>query len=77
MAELDIPRELVERLRRIAEREQRPVDDLVADLLALYAARQQGAAAALDAMEGMFDDALTDLSTSVRETMRSYYARKA
>ena len=32
MAELDIPRELVERLRRIAEREQRPVDDLVRDL---------------------------------------------
>ena len=76
MSDLDIQTDLMDRLRAIAERENRPLDDLVADLLALYDARQMSAVDTLDAMDGMFEDDITDLSATVRDTMRAYYTHK-
>ena len=77
MAELDIQSDLIERLRAIAQRENRTVDDVITELLAMYDAHQSQADDALEAMDGMFDDDISDLSTTVRETMRTYYENKS
>ena len=84
MADLIIPDELAERLRVVAQRENRPVEEVLAELLELYTTQsgtfqkdvEQSPADPLAAMEGMFDDAVTDLSTTVRETMDAYYRNK-
>ena len=57
--------QLIQRLQRLAARENRPIEDLLQALLDQYTSRLD----ALEAMDGMFDDDITDLSTSVRETM--------
>lgn len=84
MTDLIIQDELAERLRVIAQRENRPVEEVLAELLELYAVQsqdlqkevRQSPADSLAAMEGMFDDDVTDLSTTVRETMGDYYSKK-
>lgn len=72
MTTLVIPDNLAERLRHVAQQENRPLEDVLASLLDLYA-RQADAFAAMD---GMFDDDVPDLSSSVRETMSDYYRKK-
>ena len=72
MTTLVIPDSLAERLRHVAQQENRPLEDVLASLLDIYA-RQADAFAAMD---GMFDDDVTDLSTSVRDTMTDYYRKK-
>lgn len=72
MPKLVIEEHLAERLQDLAKRENRPVEELVASLLDLYAAQ----ADSLAAMDGMFDDNVGDLSATVRETMASYYKRE-
>jgi len=57
--------ELIERLQRLVARENRPIEELLLTLLDQYTSRLD----AIEAMDGMFDDDITDLSTSVRETM--------
>lgn len=84
MTDLIIQDELAERLRVIAQRENRPVEEVLAELLELYAVQsqdlqkevRQSPADSLAAMEGVFDDDVTDLSTTVRETMGDYYSKK-
>jgi hypothetical protein len=68
---LNIPDDLVKRLQTIAQNENRPVDAVLSDLIDLYTARDP-----LMMMDGMFDDDLTDLSTTVRETMETFYKNK-
>ncbi|HLE82252.1 MAG TPA: hypothetical protein VJA25_13325 [Dehalococcoidia bacterium] len=72
MAQLVIEQELADRLREIARRENRRVEEILASLLDLYTAQSD----LLTAMDGMFDDEVTDLSTTVRETMDTYYKRE-
>jgi hypothetical protein len=72
MSQVVIEHDLAERLQEIARRENRPVEAVLASLLDLYAA-QSGA---LEALDGAFDDDVTDLSTTVRETMSGYYEKK-
>jgi hypothetical protein len=82
MADLIIHTELAERLRAIAEREQRQVEDVLADLVTQYESQAQDdpaeeeRAKARAEMAGMFDVDITDLSTTVRETMEAYYRNK-
>ncbi len=84
MAELIIHDWLAERLRAIAQREHRPVEEVLTDLLERYDAQaddtrtetDQLALDPLAALEGMFDDDITDLSTSIRKTMAAYYGGK-
>ncbi|MCK6581231.1 MAG: hypothetical protein L6Q98_24330 [Anaerolineae bacterium] len=64
--------QLAQRLSELAERENRTIDDLVRTWLDQYVHREQS----LAAMEGMFDDDVSDLSTSVRETMSNFYQRR-
>ncbi len=72
MTTLVIPDSLAERLRHVAQRENRPLEDVLASLLDMYA-RQADAFAVMD---GMFDDDVPGLSSSVRETMSDYYRKK-
>jgi hypothetical protein len=82
MADLIIHTKLAERLRAIAEREQREVEEVLADLVAQYEsqsethATDEDRAKALAEMAGMFDVDITDLSTTVNETMEAYYRNK-
>jgi hypothetical protein len=68
MTTLILPDDLAERLHALARRENRPVEEVLSTLLDIYTASDP-----LTAMDGMFDDEITDLSTSVRETMNRYY----
>lgn len=64
--------QLARRLQELAARENRPIEEILQMLLDRYTDRAE----ALKAMDGMFDDEVTDLSASVRETMSSYYQRR-
>jgi hypothetical protein len=72
MSQVVIENDLAERLQEIALRENRPIEEILTSLLDLYAAQTD----ALVAMDGTFDDEVTDLSSTVRETMDSYYQKK-
>jgi hypothetical protein len=84
MTTLIIEDELAAQLTEIAADENRPVTDVLRSLLELYSALPKDtglsmpsmtANEALEAMDGMFDDDVTDLSTTVRETMSAYLKR--
>jgi hypothetical protein len=80
MTTLMIKDELAAELEHLSEREQRPLDDLLQSMLDMYKTLPQlptkEANEALDAMCGMFDDDVTDLSSTVRETMDAFYREK-
>lgn len=72
MAQLTIEEGLAERLKDVARQENRPVEEVLASLLDLYAAQSDS----LDAMDGMFEDDVSDLSATVRDTLDTYYKRE-
>jgi hypothetical protein len=77
MADLTIRDDLAKRLREIAQQEQRSVDEVLGAMIDHY--RDADSAAGSDPVEafiGAFDDEVSDLSTTVRETMQTYYRRK-
>ena len=85
MTNLIIEDEVAAKLAQIAADEKRPVTDVIRSLLKLYSLEYESsdviklpvtANEALAAMDGMFDDDVTDLSTTVRETMAAYYQKK-
>jgi hypothetical protein len=67
VSQLVIESDLAERLQDLARRENRPVEAILASLLDLYTTQSD----ALAAMDGAFDDDVTDLSTS-RPPHRDY-----
>jgi hypothetical protein len=78
MVAIVIHEELAERLHAIARRENRTVEDVLSDLLDRYAAQpdmsvDESLVDPLAAMIGMFDDDITDLLSTVRETMDACY----
>lgn len=77
MSELIIHDELAERLQSIARYENRSVEEVISSLLALYLEHPGlSPADSLAALDGMFDDDITDLSTTSREVMADYYRKK-
>jgi hypothetical protein len=84
MTTLIVDDKLASQLQEIADDENRPVEDILRSLLELYAAlpknitpgAQRTRDEMLAAMDGMFDDDVTDLSTTVRGTMAAYYQKK-
>lgn len=72
MISLTVSEDLAERLQRIAQQENRPVEEILETLLDLYLRQSD----ALAQMDGMFEDEATNLSTSVRETMRNFYQQQ-
>lgn len=72
---------LVETLEELAKAENRPLTDLLWQMFKVYTSEStsptpQEREEALRAMAGMFDDDVTDLSETVRETMDAYYRKK-
>jgi len=68
--------DIAERLEKLAEREQRPLSALLEDFvteLENQAAKRVAADEAFVSMFGMFDDDVTDMSTTVRETLDKYF----
>ena len=84
MTILTIKDDLAAQLDKIAQTEQRSVDEVLRSALELYASLPQDNGTkvpmtsneALASMDGMFDDDITDLSTTVRKTMSTYYKKK-
>jgi hypothetical protein len=84
MTILTIKDDLAAQLDKIAQTEQRSVEDVLRSALDLYASLPQDMGTkvpmtsneVLESMDGMFDDDITDLSTTVRETMSAYYKKK-
>ncbi len=85
MKELVIADDLAEQLEAIAERENSSVERLLCSLVEFYmthhtqpteATERPTREEALEAFIGMFDDNITDMSTTVRETMEAYYRNK-
>ena len=83
MTTLIIEDELATQLSKIAKNEQRSVEEVLRSALDLYSSipqheklKSKTSKEALLAMDGMFDDDITDLSTTVRETMAAYYKKK-
>jgi hypothetical protein len=77
MTELLIPDDLVERLQAIAQRENRPVEAVLESLLEQYEQTEPPSMPdALEAYVGSLDTDLTDLSTTVRETMAEFYRKR-
>ncbi len=79
MINIALPDELAKRLEEIAQREKLPV----ADLIASWIEQEETDTAIEDADDdpitsiiGIYDDDITDLSTTVRETLQKYYQEK-
>lgn len=86
MTDLPLPDELVTRLRALADREQRPVEEVVANLLDYYEPElpletetelsddETPSPDPLVGLVGLLDEYTqeTDLSTTVRETLKQY-----
>lgn len=60
---------LTERIKAIAKRKGRTPEDLLRELLDEYEARQKQTHDPIEDFIGAFDDDVTDLSTTVRETL--------
>ena len=65
---------LTERIEAIAKREGRTPDDLLASLLDTYESHQV-ATSSVDQFIGAFDDDVTDMSVTVRETLRKKFEK--
>ncbi len=67
--------DLTQRLQTIAEREGRSPEAILQELLDAYEQRPSGEAPKdpLENFIGAFDDDVTDLSTTVRETLRQKF----
>lgn len=79
MQPLLIDEALAEQIKATARAQNVSVDDFLRQLLQAYIASGLASAQseeAFAAMDGMFDDEVTDLSVTVRETMEAYYREK-
>jgi hypothetical protein len=72
-----LPDELARRLEEIARRENRPLAEVIASMVEQYAVPPaEEMDDFVDPIIGIFDDDVTDLSTTVRETMDDYWRKK-
>ena len=79
MVDLTIDDDIAERLRRIAEQENRPMGAVLRSLLDLYPTLPDQPPPEHDPLDdfiGAFDDDVPDISSTVRETMEAYYRQK-
>lgn len=79
MINIALPDELAKRLEEIARREKRPVADLIASWIEQEETDttiEDAADDPITSIIGIYDDDITDLSTTVRETLQKYYQEK-
>jgi hypothetical protein len=74
MATLVLPEQLVHKLQDIARKENRPIEDVVSSMVETYTLAGEDP---IDAIVGVFDDDITDLSATVRETIHEHFRRKS
>jgi hypothetical protein len=72
-----LPDELAQRLAEIARREKRPLAEVIASMVERYPVPPaEDIENFVDPIIGIFDDDVTDMSTTVRETMDAYWRKK-
>jgi hypothetical protein len=84
MVMINIPENLAKVIEKAAQRENRSLDELAVSVLEEHfpveAADETPDASegvsALDALMGLFDDDVTDMSSNVKEHLREYYRNK-
>lgn len=79
MTNLAIPDDLAEKIQEIAEQENLSIAEFLAGLIKDYSVQsqeQQRRNEALLTSVGMFDDDITDLSSTVRETMDEFWRKR-
>ena len=84
MAIIHISEKVARAIEAVAKRENRPLDDVAGEVLEDHFLPESSSEPEesaedvnpLDAIMGMFDDDVTDMSTTVKETMREYYKNK-
>jgi hypothetical protein len=83
MVMINIPDDIAQELKAMAERKNRPIDEIAASYIRdgissekIEETHSQEAVHPLDSILGMLDDDVTDMSTTVKETMREYYKNK-
>lgn len=78
MTTLKFPDDLAKRLEDFARRENRSVADVVASWLDEHAPEdtEPKKAPNWDLILGVYDDDVTDMSTTVRETLQKYFQEK-
>jgi predicted transcriptional regulator len=75
MSDLVISDALAQRLQEIAAKENRPVEAVLQAMVEQYTQRQSRKVALL-AIDGMFDDNVTDLSTITSNDVKQFYRKK-
>jgi hypothetical protein len=79
MINIQLPDEIARRLEIVARLENRSVEEVVASMVEQYTPQPYSQAesdAAFEAIFGIFDDDVTDMSTTVRETLHKYFQEK-
>lgn len=78
MVSITLPDELARRLAEVARRENRPVETVALEILEQHVPSQDEVEQGPDwgLILGVFDDDITDMSTTVKETLRNYYKDK-
>ncbi len=78
MANLTIDAEILQRLQEIAKQEKRPVNEVLRSMVEQYPEKSTTSTSveALLAMDGMFDDDITDLSSITKEDVMEAYRKK-
>ncbi len=77
MVTITLPDELVHRLEEISRHENRSLAEIVATMTEQYRpAETPGETPDWDMILGVYEDDVTDMSTTVRETMKKYYQEK-
>ena len=79
MINISLPDDIAKRLEEVTKFENRPVDEIVASMVQQYTPQQHSqeeSDVAWDSILGIFDDDVTDLSMTVRETMHKYFHDK-
>lgn len=79
MENLLLPEHLIQKLEDIARQENRNVVEIITTMIEKYEQKtpsQQESDNAFKAIFGIYDDDITDMSTTVRETLQKYYQEK-
>jgi len=78
MATITLPEELAQRIEEIAQQEHRPVEEVVASMVEKYTPETSIEEKGPDwsMILGIGDEDVTDMSTTVRETLQKYYQEK-
>jgi len=77
MVNITLPDHVAQQLEEIARHENRPVAEVIEKMLQQYSPAQSDERAPdWDSIVGIYDDDVTDMSTSVRETLQAYFQKK-